>query len=164
MRRITVWLASTVSALVLLFSYHTSTGSAGSSSVVAAPETGVAGSSGSSGSSAEDSTASDTGSADGSTTSGSAGETYTGDAVSTRFGDVQVRITVVDGKVTAAEVTQVPWRDHKDQEINGYAVPILNEEAVASQNADIDMVSGATYTSEGYIGSLQSALDAAGLG
>ena len=70
---------------------------------------------------------------------------------------------MVAGKVTAARVLQVPWNDHRDQEINGAAVPVLNEEAVAAQAADIDMVSGATYTSQGYIGSLQSALDQAGL-
>ena len=83
--------------------------------------------------------------------------------MSTRFGDVQVEITVEDGKVTDAQVTQVPWNDHKDQEINSYAVPILNSEAVEAQSADIDMVSGATFTSQGYIGSLQSAIDQANL-
>ena len=57
----------------------------------------------------------------------------------------------------------MPWNDHKDQEINSYAVPILNQEAVDQQSADIDMVSGATYTSQGYIGSLQSAIDQANL-
>ena len=68
-----------------------------------------------------------------------------------------------DGQITESRVTQVPWNDHKDQEINAYAVPILNEEAVDAQSADIDMVSGATYTSEGYIQSLQSAIDQANL-
>ena len=83
--------------------------------------------------------------------------------MTTRFGDVQVRITVENGKITDSQVTQVPWNDHKDQEINSYAVPILNQEAVDQQSADIDMVSGATYTSQGYIGSLQSAIDQANL-
>ena len=81
-----------------------------------------------------------------------------GDAVSTRFGDVQVQITVASGKITASQVLQVPWNDHRDQEINSYAVPILNQEAVSSQSSTIDMVSGATYTSDGYIQSLQSAI------
>ena len=183
MRRITIWLASTLSALVLLFSYHTSTSSS-SSSVVAAADSGVNGtsgtgssgsadsSSGSAGSSSGDSSSngstdrsesSDSSGASGSSGTASTGKTYTGDAVGTRYGDVQVAITVVDGKVTKAEVVQVPWNDHKDQEINAYAVPILNDEAVQAQSADIDMVSGATYTSQGYIGSLQSALDQANL-
>ncbi len=92
----------------------------------------------------------------------SAGTTYAGDAVSTRYGDVQVEITVA----TARSPRRASCRclgNHRDQEINAAAVPILNEEAVAAQDADIDMVSGATYTSEGYVGSLQSALDRAGL-
>ena len=57
----------------------------------------------------------------------------------------------------------MPRNDHKDQEINSFAVPILNQEAVQAQSADIDMVSGATVTSEGYLGSLQSAIDQANL-
>ena len=83
--------------------------------------------------------------------------------ISTRYGNVQVQITVADGKVTAAKVLQVPWSDRKDQQINSRAVPTLNSEAVASQSSSIDMVSGATYTSEGYIQSLQSAIDKAHL-
>jgi uncharacterized protein with FMN-binding domain len=95
--------------------------------------------------------------------SSSAATTYDGDVVSTRFGNVQVQITVENGRVTDSTVLQVPWNDHKDQEINGYAVPILNSEAVDAQGADIDMVSGATFTSQGYIESLQSAIDQANL-
>src|SRR6478609_9631909 len=183
MRRITTWLLSTVSALVLLFSYHTSTDSGAATSVVAQSDTGT-GTSPSTGSGSTDTPSTGTGSTDtpstgtgdaGSSSSGSgtssgdsgssssAAKTYTGDAVSTRFGDVQVKITVKKGKVTDSQVTQVPWSDHKDQEINSYAVPILNSEAVDAQSADIDMVSGATFTSQGYIGSLQSAIDQANL-
>jgi len=165
MRRITTWLLSTISALVLLFSYHTSTDSGAAASVVAQydTDTGTSPSTGS-GSTDTPSTDSESGTSSGdSGSSSSAAKTWTGDAVSTRFGDVQVEITVADGKVTDAQVTQVPWNDHKDQEINSYAVPILNSEAVEAQSAEIDMVSGATFTSQGYIGSLQSALDQAGL-
>lgn len=160
MRRLTLWIASTLSALVLLFSYHTSTNASDGSSVVALAGTGSG-----SGATSDPGSSPSSGSTSGSTAAPetSAGTTYAGDAVSTRYGDVQVEITVADGKVTAARVLQVPWNDHRDQEINAAAVPILNEEAVAAQDADIDMVSGATYTSEGYVGSLQSALDRAGL-
>lgn len=90
-------------------------------------------------------------------------ETYDGTTVTTRYGPVQVRVTVADGVVTAADAIQVPTSHHEDARINGYAVPILNSEAVAAQSADIAMVTGATYTSDGYITSLQSALDQAGL-
>lgn len=190
MRRITTWALSTLSALVLLFSYHTSTSSAGSTSVAAGIEGANGTTDGSSGdtsadatttpdptpsdspsseasptpspSSSSDSSSSDSGStSSGTTTSGTT--TVSGDAIQTRYGPVQVEITVTDGKITKSVVTQVPWNDHRDQEINSYAVPILNQEAVAAQSADIDMVSGATYTSDGYRQSLQSALDQANL-
>ena len=161
MRRITYWALSTLSALLLLLSYRTSTSSSFATGVVAAgtANAGAAapGAADSSGSSSG--TGSSGSTADGSTSA----QTYTGDAISTRFGDVQVQITVTGGKVTKAVVTQVPWSDHRDQEINSYAVPILNGEVVTAQSADIDMVSGATYTSDGYIQSLQSALDQAHL-
>jgi uncharacterized protein with FMN-binding domain len=70
-----------------------------------------------------------------------------------------VQITVTNGKITAAQAVVYPQSNPRDQEINAYAVPQLNAEAVASSSAGIDMVSGATYTSQGYISSLQSALD-----
>lgn len=165
MRRITTWLLSTISALVLLFSYHTSTSSSQAAATVVAQAPSTAGSSGStdSGTSPDSGSSSGgSGSSSGSDSSSSA-TTYTGDAVSTRFGDVQVQITVENGKITKAEVTQVPWSNGRDQEINSYAVPILNSEAVDAQSSSIDMVSGATFTSQGYIGSLQSAIDQANL-
>ena len=161
MRRITLWLLSTVSALVLLFSYHTSTSSATSTSIVAQSGTDT-GSTGT-GSTDSGSSSSSSGSSGDSGSSSPVAKTYTGDAVSTRFGDVQVEITVTNGKVTKSSVTQVPWSNGRDQEINSYAVPILNSETVDAQSANIDMVSGATYTSNGYVGSLQSAIDQANL-
>lgn len=81
----------------------------------------------------------------------------------TRYGAVQVKITVAGGKITKSVVTQVPWTDRRDQEINSQAVPILNSEVLSAQSANIDMVGGATFTSQGYIQSLQSAIDQAGL-
>jgi uncharacterized protein with FMN-binding domain len=97
-------------------------------------------------------------------TAGSSAGTFTGDAVQTRWGPVQVRITVSGGKITAADVVQVPQGNPRDQEINSYAVPVLNSEVVQAQSAQIDTVSGATVTSDGYLQSLQSAIDAAQLG
>lgn len=164
MRRITLWLLSTTSALVLLFSYHTSTEatSGSATSIVAQGSTGSGGAvpETDSGSSTDSSTDSSTESG---SQSSSAAQTVLGEAIMTRFGNVQVQITVENGTITASEVTQVPWSDHKDQEINSRAVPVLNAEAVDAQSADIDMVSGATYTSEAYIRSLQSAIDQANL-
>lgn len=194
MRRIVTWILSTVTVLVLLFSYHTSTSSAtappeqvaagGATSgraPVDAPGPATSNGSGSPAEAAPDDNGSVAapGSGSGSATSGSAasgsaasgstgsaqtgGSTVAGNAVDTRFGPVQVQITVAGGKITASDVLQVPMRDRRDQMINSSAVPILNREAVSAQNAKIDTVSGATYTSDGYAQSLQSAIDKAHL-
>ncbi|MEV7087769.1 FMN-binding protein [Streptomyces sp. NPDC093085] len=88
--------------------------------------------------------------------------TYTGDPVDTPYGAVQVSATVRAGRLTAVRVDQVPSRDGHSQRIADYAVPRLTQEALAAHSAHIDAVSGASYTSQGYIGSLQSALDKAG--
>ncbi|MFF5026552.1 FMN-binding protein [Streptomyces collinus] len=87
--------------------------------------------------------------------------TVTGKVSQTQYGPVQVRITVSGGKITKAEAVQAPKGGLSDQKTQ-LAVPKLNQEAVAAGNADIDAVSGATYTSTGYKQSLQSALDQAG--
>lgn len=182
MRRITLWALSTLTTLVLLFSYHTSTSSAGtpvasavgSANGSAAANGATTPSNSGSGSTGSGSTGS------GSTSSGSsapstpqatpspkasttATKTYDGTAVMTPYGAVQVEITVANGKITKANVIQVPWNAPRDQEINSQAVPMLNDEVVQKQSAGIDMVSGATFTSDGYIQSLQSAIDQAHL-
>jgi uncharacterized protein with FMN-binding domain len=74
-----------------------------------------------------------------------------------------VQVTVASGKITAVDVLQVPMSDRHDQMINSQAVPIYNDEAVAAQSANIDVVSGATFTWQGYTQSLQSAIDQANL-
>ncbi|MCX4760702.1 FMN-binding protein [Streptomyces sp. NBC_01275] len=104
----------------------------------------------------------------GSSPSGSSGSsgaaqarTVTGTVSQTQYGPVQVRITVANGKITKAEAVQAPKGGTSDQK-TALSVPKLNAAAVAAGSADIDSVSGATYTSEGYKKSLQSALDQAG--
>jgi uncharacterized protein with FMN-binding domain len=94
---------------------------------------------------------------------GGAGKTVTGAAWPTIYGPVQVRITVAGGRITAATAVEYPTGTPRDEQINAFAIPQLNQEAVAAGSAHIDTVSGATYTSGGYIGSLQSALDKTGL-
>ncbi|AZQ33526.1 FMN-binding protein [Streptomyces cyaneochromogenes] len=86
--------------------------------------------------------------------------TITGDAAQTQYGAVQVRLTVANGKITKAEAVQAPKGGQSDQ-ITANAVPKLNQAVVAEQSADIDAVSGATYTSNGYKKSVQSAIDKA---
>ena len=167
MRRIVAALMGTVSGLVLLFSYHTSTN--GQAATVATTDTGESRSSTTSPNVDQGEASSDSSSAastEGSTsesgsTTDSVSGTFTGDAVQTRFGDVQVEITVEGGVITSSNAIQYPDRDRHDQQINSYAVPVLNAEAVDAQSADIDSVSGATFTSLAYAESLQSAIDQA---
>jgi ferredoxin-NADP reductase/DMSO/TMAO reductase YedYZ heme-binding membrane subunit len=87
--------------------------------------------------------------------------TVTGAPWPTIYGPVQVRVTVRGGRVTAASAVVYPVGTPRDQQINAFAIPRLNAEAVSAGSARIDTVSGATYTSQGYEGSLQSALDKA---
>ena len=86
----------------------------------------------------------------------------TGAAWTTIYGPVQVRITVAGGRITAVTALEYPSGTPEDEQINAFAIPQLNKEALAAGSARISTVSGATYTSGGYIGSLQSALDKAG--
>ena len=154
MRRIVIALVGTVSGLLMLFSYHTSLAGAGTLAVPASTGTATTTVPG---------TTSGSGSAGSGSSSGAASGTYTGDTASTQWGPVQVQITVADGKITDATAVQYPSGNGKDQEINSYALPILAQEAVAAQSAQIDHVSGATVTSDGYVQSLQSAIDQANL-
>ena len=145
MRRIVVAVMGTISGLVLLFSYHTSRNEGSVAVATSAPAA-----SGVSGSAPQ--------AAAGSTAAG----TFTGDSVMTRWGAVQVEITVADGRVTAVQAVEYPQENPRDRQINAYALPQLHDEVLAAQSARIDGVSGATVTSDGYRSSLQSALDAAG--
>jgi uncharacterized protein with FMN-binding domain len=176
MRRITYWALSTVSAVVLLFSYHTSTsgaatiaGSTTGSTYSASLATTSGGSgSGSGGDDTDTGTPGATGGATASSSpsSGSTAPTarkVTGSVAQTQWGPVQVRLTISSAKITNVDVVQYPNGNGTDQEINSYALPILTQETIDAQGAGIDMVSGATVTSNGYLESLQSALDRAGL-
>lgn len=141
---------STLTVVVLLFGYHTSTAGA-----LRAPTSSVA---------SDAPVESGSASSGGSDSSGSsASGTYTGDAAQTEWGPVQVEITVTKGEITDVSVVQYPASNGRDIEINSYALPILIQETIDAQSDQIDMVSGATVTSTGYVRSLQAALDQAGL-
>lgn len=192
MRRIITAVLSTITILVLLFSYRTSTNSGSSVAAALRPpvQPAVTGNNPTPTPAPSRTTTSgglgggdDGGSDDGgaaaplpapnqSTTTpapstgsgnGTTSGTFTGDNVMTRWGPVQVRITVSKGKITQSQAVVYPWSNPRDQEINSYALPVLDQEAVQAQSAHIDMVSGATVTSGGYIQSLQSAIDQAHL-
>ena len=89
--------------------------------------------------------------------------TFTGAAANTRYGPVQVQITVVNGKITNAIALTYPTESFRDQQINQQAIPYLIQETLAAQSANIQGVGGASYTSQGWADSLQSALTKAGL-
>lgn len=136
MKRILYTFLTTLTIVVLLFGYRTSTMGAmrASDTVVAAD-----------------------------TNSASESKTVTGSVAQTEWGPVQVQITVSGSEITDVQVLQYPIENGKDQQINAYALPVLTDETLQAQSANIDMVSGATVTSNGYITSLQAALDEAGL-
>ncbi len=152
MRKIIVALAGTASGLVMLFSYYTST-----AGVAAPAATGPA--TDPTGTTATPEPATPTPSAARSPGAG----IFTGSATPTRWGPVQVQVTVSNGRISKVTVLEHPQGNPRDEEINSYALPILTSETIAAQSAQIDHVSGATDTSDGYLASLQSALDQAHL-
>jgi uncharacterized protein with FMN-binding domain len=90
-------------------------------------------------------------------------KTYDGSAVQTRYGTVQVAVTVVGKKITNVAFLQLTSHDGRSADINNQAAPILLQETLSAQSGNIDSVSGASFTSAGYLQSLQSALDQAGI-
>ena len=94
--------------------------------------------------------------------SGSSG-TYKGETVRTRWGPVQVQITVSNGKITDVSTLQYPNGDRRSLMISSQVIPWLQQEALRVQSANISGIGGATYTSGGFINSLASALQKAGL-
>jgi uncharacterized protein with FMN-binding domain len=98
-----------------------------------------------------------------STPGSSATKTFLGQAVQTQYGVVQVKLTASGTKITNVSFAQLTAYDGRSQEINSQAAPILLQETLTAQSAQIDTVSGASYTSDGYVQSLQSALDQAGI-
>lgn len=173
MRRILLWASSTLTVLVLLFGYHTSTegasgGGSGSLGIVSATVRGPGhGSGGGAASGAGGGNGNGNGGGSGSGSGSASGaaqaRTVTGHVVPTAYGPVQVQLTVQNGSITGVAVPQYPTGSSTDAQINGYALPRLVQETLDAQSAHIDMVSGATFTSHGYLDSLQSALDQAGL-
>ena len=173
MRRAIVAGTATVSGIVLLLGLkpHSSGSALGTSSfsigsgasaptTTTAPATGSGGSGGTSGQSSPPSPAPASSARTTPATSGT--KVVTGDAADTRYGPVQLQVTFSGKKISSINVLEYPTESFRDQQINSYALPILNQEAMSAQSAHIDVVSGATYTSDGYAQSLQSAIDKAG--
>jgi uncharacterized protein with FMN-binding domain len=151
-------LVATLGVLGLLASFHTTAGtstrSAGAATKGTTPPATTA--------PPPQETTPTTGAAPPPTTS-TGNQTVEGDAISTRYGDVQVRVVVAGGRLVDVQAEQLPSDRSRSQAISSDAGPQLRNEALRAQSARINTVSGATYTSDGYAQSLQSALDRAGL-
>jgi uncharacterized protein with FMN-binding domain len=182
MKRIALTAFSTLAVLVLLFLYPTSTGNSGTTAAEAVSAARVVTSGGT--------TATTTGQGPDPATAGSAGTgsttgsspargatagpsatpgaasrpaiTVDGASEMTSYGVVQVRVVIANGAITDVTAVQYPQSEREDIRINSKAVPMLRAQVLAAQSAKIDGVSGATFTTDGYVTSLQSALDAAG--
>lgn len=141
--------AALASAGILLAGWQTGTQAGGISTI--ASSTTATGTTGSTG----------TGTSGSSGTSASG--TYKGTAVQTRFGPVQVQITVANGKITDITALQLTNTDGKSIQISNRAAPLLRSKVLAAQSADVQTVSGATITSDAYLTSVQAAIDAAHL-
>jgi uncharacterized protein with FMN-binding domain len=169
-KRAAAALTATAGGLVLVLNFHTPEQSgAGQTASVSPSTTGrstTTTTTSRSSAGRSSSTTTTTTAAGGSAAGGTYGDgTWTGEAASFRWGTVQVQVVVSGGRVTDVVTLQSPDDDRRSQQINQRALPTLRSEALAAQRADIDMVSGATDTSGGYIQSLQAALDqAAGAG
>ena len=87
--------------------------------------------------------------------------TVDGDPVDNQYGTVQVQVTLQGNTITAVTALQMPFDRERSQYISQQAEPYLRQEALQAQSAQINLVSGATYTSDSYAQSLQSALDKA---
>ncbi|MET0496139.1 MAG: FMN-binding protein [Actinoplanes sp.] len=152
MRRITLLIVSTLAALVLLFSYRTSTGGAlpGTTSAAAAPGVVPDAPSALPSASSRSPVARTT--------------TVNGTVSQTRWGPVQVQVKISKKKIIEVRALQRPTGSSRDDQINSYALPKLRQQVLQAQSARVDGVSGATVTSDGYRESLQAALDAAHFG
>lgn len=160
-RRAVVTLSATVGALVLLANFHTS---AGSSSLAVGGATGVAATTATTSGGSPDSVGTPaTAAAPPSPTTSPATKTTTvdGPLIGTPYGDVQVRAVLRGRQLLDVEPLVLPNDRARSRRISEIAAPLLRTEALRAQSANIDLLSGASYTSEGYAESLQGALDAA---
>jgi uncharacterized protein with FMN-binding domain len=165
MRRITLMITATLAAVIMLFSYRTSTrGTAGSGAdATAAPPGIVAGAA-----PTPDATAGKTGKPGRHPTKKATAKptsiTVNGPTEQTRYGPVQVQVTISGKRITGVKTLQQPSGDDRSIQIASDAIPQLRAETLTAQSAQIDSVGGATYTSAGYQQSLQGALDLAHFG
>jgi uncharacterized protein with FMN-binding domain len=152
MRRSPIILTATVAGTAGVLAFHTHAPAAATAAASSSPATPVS-SSGTSTSKASSSSSSSSKRVSG---------TATGDAVATQYGAAQVRVTVKGGKIVKVQALQLQGNDPRSLQISSSAEPVLQQEVLSKQTANVDAVSGATFTSASYTQSLQSALDKLG--
>jgi uncharacterized protein with FMN-binding domain len=172
MRRAPMVLAGTAIGLGLLLTYHTpqlgtmnaaaaTTGTSTHSSSTGGSNSGGNGNA-SSGGTGSSGGSGGSGGGSGSSSAGASGSA-TGQSVFNGYGNVQVKVTVSGGKITNISAVSLPNGDPRSAQISSYAAPTLIQQAMAAQSANINGVSGATYTSQAFAQSLQSALGQLGM-
>jgi uncharacterized protein with FMN-binding domain len=164
MRRAVIVLGSTAAGLAALLSFKTHSVAAAdpAPSAPAPSATTPQAAPSSSGSAAKASATPKAGTTtQASTATQAATRTVTGTVASTQYGPMQVQVTLAGTKITKVTVLQRTDDGAESDQIDATAIPTLTSETLAAQSAHIDAVSGASYTSSGYIQSLQSALDKA---
>jgi uncharacterized protein with FMN-binding domain len=154
-RRSPIVIAATIAGTAGVLAFHPSTPAVQTATAASAATTTSSSATSSPGTSSSSGAGSGSG-------SGSGSGTATGDAISTQYGDAQVRVTVTNGKIVKIEALALQGNDPRSVQISSSAAPILEQEAPSAQTAGVDAVSGATYTSASYTQSLQSALDKLG--
>lgn len=160
MKRVVLAITGTVLGLVALLSFKTKSPVA----ATALPSGSTSSSSASApSSSASSSSSSSAKKRSSSSSSAATAKSYTGQAIQTQYGIVQVAVTTTGSHIDSVRFVQLTAFDQQSAEINSAAGPVLIQETLDAQSAQVDTVSGATYTSDGYLQSLQSALDQAGI-
>jgi uncharacterized protein with FMN-binding domain len=152
MRRALPALLATIGGLALLANFHTAAPARASASAVPTTSTTppAGGAPPPSGTSAPTTVAAAGGKRTGQ---------FDGPAIPTQFGDVQVRVFLKDGRITDVQGIQMPFDHQTSAEISQQAQPLLHDEVLQAQSANIQLLSGATWTSDAYQRSLQAALD-----
>ncbi|HEY0718127.1 MAG TPA: FMN-binding protein [Streptosporangiaceae bacterium] len=158
MRRAVLAFGSTVAGLILLLSFRSHTASTASAGITAAGTSPSPAATGNGSPTTMPRSAPASAAAGG---GAAGGKVVTGDVINGPYGPSQVAITLAGGKITKVTVLQHTDDGLNSQQIDGNALPKLAAETLAAQSARIDAVSGASYTSAGYVKSLQSALDKA---
>jgi uncharacterized protein with FMN-binding domain len=161
MKRVALTIVATITGLVLLLQYKTAPAGAGRPAALAPVSPNA-----SAGSASPDPsprhphrTRHRASSSQSATPTTASARSALGATITTRYGPLQVKVSETASRITDVTAVQLPSQDSHSQSIAAYAAPKLRQEAITADSAHINVVSGATYTSDGYAQSLQSALD-----